>query len=53
MTRRPPSDPPLRNTGHHDRPPKRRRHPRSYREPVLGEYRERLLTALGVTEDHR
>ncbi|MGJ5751432.1 sulfonate transport system ATP-binding protein [Streptomyces puniciscabiei] len=28
-------------------------HPRSYREPVLGEYRERLLTALGVTEDHR
>ncbi|GHD98959.1 ABC transporter ATP-binding protein [Streptomyces alanosinicus] len=30
-----------------------RPHPRSYREPVLGEYRERLLTALGVTEDHR
>jgi sulfonate transport system ATP-binding protein len=28
-------------------------HPRSYREPVLGEYRERLLAALGVTEDHR
>ncbi|MEU3839173.1 ABC transporter ATP-binding protein [Streptomyces sp. NPDC028635] len=28
-------------------------HPRSYREPVLGEYRERLLGALGVTEDHR
>ncbi|MEV0978142.1 ABC transporter ATP-binding protein [Streptomyces sp. NPDC049915] len=27
-------------------------HPRSYREPVLGEYRERLLAALGVTEDH-
>ncbi|MFH8340524.1 ABC transporter ATP-binding protein [Streptomyces sp. AM6-12] len=30
-----------------------RPHPRSYREPVLGEYRERLLAALGVTEDHR
>ncbi|MFJ8020153.1 ABC transporter ATP-binding protein [Streptomyces sp. NPDC096311] len=29
-----------------------RPHPRSYREPVLGEYRERLLAALGVTEDH-
>ncbi|MFD8395932.1 ABC transporter ATP-binding protein [Streptomyces sp. NPDC059680] len=28
-------------------------HPRTYREPVLGEYREHLLTALGVTEDHR
>ncbi|MFG2633040.1 ABC transporter ATP-binding protein [Streptomyces sp. NPDC048362] len=28
-----------------------RPHPRSYREPVLGEYRERLLAALGVTED--
>ncbi|MFB7505490.1 ABC transporter ATP-binding protein, partial [Streptomyces broussonetiae] len=28
-------------------------HPRSYREPVLGEYRDRLLTALGVTEDHQ
>ncbi|MES4893313.1 ABC transporter ATP-binding protein [Streptomyces sp. NPDC096012] len=27
-------------------------HPRSYREPVLGAYRERLLAALGVTEDH-
>ncbi|MFH9083129.1 ABC transporter ATP-binding protein [Streptomyces sp. NPDC017673] len=30
-----------------------RPHPRSYREPLLGEYRERLLAALGVTEDHR
>ncbi|GHA67530.1 aliphatic sulfonates import ATP-binding protein SsuB [Streptomyces tendae] len=29
-----------------------RPHPRSYREPKLGEYRERLLAALGVTEDH-
>ncbi|POX53544.1 sulfonate ABC transporter ATP-binding protein [Streptomyces sp. Ru71] len=29
-----------------------RAHPRSYRDPLLGEYRERLLTALGVTEDH-
>ncbi|MFF1746443.1 ABC transporter ATP-binding protein [Streptomyces mirabilis] len=29
-----------------------RPHPRSYREPVLSEYRERLLAALGVTEDH-
>jgi sulfonate transport system ATP-binding protein len=29
-----------------------RPHPRTYREPVLGEYRERLLAALGVTEDH-
>ncbi|WP_077800165.1 ABC transporter ATP-binding protein [Streptomyces sp. JHA26] len=29
-----------------------RPHPRSYREPELGEYRERLLAALGVTEDH-
>ncbi|MGW1210735.1 ABC transporter ATP-binding protein [Streptomyces sp. NPDC002499] len=28
-----------------------RPHPRSYRDPLLGEYRERLLTALGVTED--
>ncbi|MFF5492309.1 ABC transporter ATP-binding protein [Streptomyces aquilus] len=27
-------------------------HPRSYRDPLLGEYRERLLKALGVTEDH-
>ncbi|MFI6470091.1 ABC transporter ATP-binding protein [Streptomyces sp. NPDC050516] len=26
-----------------------RPHPRSYRDPLLGEYRERLLTALGVT----
>ncbi|GAA2271805.1 ABC transporter ATP-binding protein [Streptomyces hawaiiensis] len=30
-----------------------RPHPRSYRDPLLGEYRERLLAALGVTEDHR
>ncbi|MGW1608501.1 ABC transporter ATP-binding protein [Streptomyces sp. NPDC002285] len=29
-----------------------RPHPRSYRDPLLGEYRERLLVALGVTEDH-
>jgi sulfonate transport system ATP-binding protein len=29
-----------------------RPHPRSYRDPLLGEYRERLLTALGVTEHH-
>ncbi|MEU9055267.1 ABC transporter ATP-binding protein [Streptomyces sp. NPDC048384] len=29
-----------------------RAHPRSYRDPLLGEYRERLLAALGVTEDH-
>ncbi|MFD8613905.1 ABC transporter ATP-binding protein [Streptomyces sp. NPDC059631] len=28
-----------------------RPHPRSYRDPLLGAYRERLLTALGVTED--
>ncbi|MET9898367.1 ABC transporter ATP-binding protein [Streptomyces sp. NPDC006446] len=28
-----------------------RPHPRSYRDPRLGEYRERLLSALGVTED--
>jgi sulfonate transport system ATP-binding protein len=28
-----------------------RPHPRSYRDPLLGEYRERLLTALGVTAD--
>ncbi|MEH0544385.1 ABC transporter ATP-binding protein [Streptomyces sp. B21-105] len=28
-----------------------RPHPRSYRDPLLGEYRERLLTALGVTGD--
>lgn len=28
-----------------------RPHPRSYREPLLGEYRERLLAALGVTKD--
>ncbi|MFF4268863.1 ABC transporter ATP-binding protein [Streptomyces sp. NPDC001536] len=28
-----------------------RPHPRSYRDPLLGEYRERLLSALGVTED--
>ncbi|MEJ8669347.1 ABC transporter ATP-binding protein [Streptomyces sp. NBC_01614] len=28
-----------------------RAHPRSYRDPLLGEYRERLLAALGVTED--
>ncbi|MGW7527698.1 ABC transporter ATP-binding protein [Streptomyces sp. NPDC054783] len=28
-------------------------HPRTYREPVLGEYRSRLLTALGVTEHTR
>jgi sulfonate transport system ATP-binding protein len=27
-------------------------HPRSYRDPRLGEYRERLLAALGVTDDH-
>ncbi|NNN32611.1 ABC transporter ATP-binding protein [Streptomyces sp. S3(2020)] len=27
-----------------------RPHPRSYRDPLLGEYRERLLAALGVTE---
>jgi sulfonate transport system ATP-binding protein len=26
-------------------------HPRSYRDPRLGEYREQLLTALGVEED--
>ncbi|MCQ4079426.1 ABC transporter ATP-binding protein [Streptomyces sp. RB6PN25] len=26
-------------------------HPRSYRDPLLGEYRERLFAALGVTED--
>ena len=30
-----------------------RPHPRSYRDPLLGEYRERLLAALGVTEDHK
>ncbi|WAU79645.1 ABC transporter ATP-binding protein [Streptomyces sp. Qhu-G9] len=30
-----------------------RPHPRSYRDPLLGEYRERLLSALGVTEDHQ
>ncbi|MEU8863267.1 ABC transporter ATP-binding protein [Streptomyces umbrinus] len=29
-----------------------RPHPRSYRDPLLGEYRERLLTALGVMEHH-
>ncbi|MFD5582708.1 MULTISPECIES: ABC transporter ATP-binding protein [unclassified Streptomyces] len=29
-----------------------RPHPRSYRDPLLGAYRERLLAALGVTEDH-
>ncbi|MFC8344685.1 ABC transporter ATP-binding protein [Streptomyces sp. NPDC057280] len=29
-----------------------RPHPRSYRDPLLGEYRERLLKALGVTEAH-
>ncbi|MFE7443145.1 ABC transporter ATP-binding protein [Streptomyces chartreusis] len=29
-----------------------RPHPRTYRDPLLGEYRERLLAALGVTEDH-
>jgi sulfonate transport system ATP-binding protein len=28
-----------------------RPHPRSYRDPLLGEYRERLLAALGVTAD--
>ncbi|MEV6024406.1 ABC transporter ATP-binding protein [Streptomyces sp. NPDC052036] len=28
-----------------------RPHPRSYRDPLLGAYRERLLAALGVTED--
>ncbi|WP_128376678.1 ABC transporter ATP-binding protein [Streptomyces cavernae] len=28
-----------------------RAHPRSYRDPLLGEYRERLLAALGVRED--
>ncbi|MFJ5529050.1 ABC transporter ATP-binding protein [Streptomyces sp. NPDC093261] len=28
-----------------------RPHPRTYRDPLLGAYRERLLTALGVTED--
>ncbi|MFJ6082672.1 ABC transporter ATP-binding protein [Streptomyces sp. NPDC092369] len=28
-----------------------RPHPRSYRDPLLGDYRERLLAALGVTED--
>ncbi|MEU9134807.1 ABC transporter ATP-binding protein [Streptomyces sp. NPDC048404] len=28
-----------------------RPHPRSYRDPLLGAYRERLLNALGVTED--
>jgi sulfonate transport system ATP-binding protein len=28
-----------------------RPHPRSYRDPLLGMYRERLLAALGVTED--
>lgn len=28
-----------------------RPHPRSYRDPLLGEYRERLLGALGVNED--
>ncbi|MCX5334081.1 MULTISPECIES: ABC transporter ATP-binding protein [unclassified Streptomyces] len=28
-----------------------RPHPRSYRDPLLGEYRERLLAALGVTGD--
>ncbi|MDN3022889.1 ABC transporter ATP-binding protein [Streptomyces sp. S.PB5] len=28
-----------------------RDHPRSYRDPLLGEYRERLLGALGVTGD--
>jgi sulfonate transport system ATP-binding protein len=27
-------------------------HPRSYRDPRLGEYRERLLAALGVVEDY-
>ncbi|GGQ48089.1 ABC transporter ATP-binding protein [Streptomyces asoensis] len=30
-----------------------RPHPRSYRDPLLGDYRERLLAALGVTEDHQ
>ncbi|MEI5520806.1 ABC transporter ATP-binding protein [Streptomyces brasiliscabiei] len=30
-----------------------RPHPRSYRDPLLGEYRERLLAALGVKEDHQ
>jgi sulfonate transport system ATP-binding protein len=29
-----------------------RPHPRSYRDPLLGEYRERLLEALGVTGHH-
>ncbi|MFF3511122.1 ABC transporter ATP-binding protein [Streptomyces sp. NPDC002573] len=28
-----------------------RPHPRTYRDPLLGAYRERLLAALGVTED--
>jgi sulfonate transport system ATP-binding protein len=28
-----------------------RPHPRSYRDPLLGEYREQLLAALGVVED--
>ncbi|MEU1625028.1 ABC transporter ATP-binding protein [Streptomyces sp. NPDC020096] len=27
-------------------------HPRSYRDPLLGDYRERLLAALGVNEVH-
>lgn len=35
------------------RPDHRTPHPRSYRDPLLGEYRERLLAALGVTEDHK
>ncbi|SOD77402.1 sulfonate transport system ATP-binding protein [Streptomyces sp. 1222.2] len=30
-----------------------RPHPRSYRDPLLGDYRERLLAALGVKEDHQ
>jgi sulfonate transport system ATP-binding protein len=30
-----------------------RPHPRSHRDPLLAEYRERLLTALGVTEHHQ
>ncbi|MER6342924.1 ABC transporter ATP-binding protein [Streptomyces sp. NPDC001595] len=30
-----------------------RPHPRSNRDPLLSEYRERLLAALGVTEDHQ
>ncbi|MFF6995053.1 ABC transporter ATP-binding protein [Streptomyces sp. NPDC008313] len=28
-------------------------HPRSYRDPLFSEYRERLLAALGVTEEHQ